>query len=122
MAEEEGRAEVFEPEGVLGVDEAELEAVLFADAAPAFADITEEAEAPDEAVVLAFDADAFRDFSGTFFGVVTIVPSSIYEFQDRHRHVAMQQNSRWKQGFRQGSFHDILLIYRARRSLPKKTG
>ncbi|OKH87001.1 hypothetical protein [Thalassospira sp. TSL5-1] len=76
-------AALFEPEGVFDTDDVEAEAVLFADAAPAFAVSTEEAEAPDEAVVLAFDADAFRDFSGTFFGVVTIVPSSMYEFQDR---------------------------------------
>ena len=69
--------------------------------------MTGESEATAETVLFSLDTDDFSDFAGTLFGVVTIVPSSIYEFQDSHIDVAMQQNSRWKYRKRQGYFREI---------------
>jgi hypothetical protein len=80
---------------------------VFADAAPACPVLTGESEATAETVLFSLDTEDFSDFAGTLFGVVTIVPSSIYEFQDSHIDVAMQQNSRWKYRKRQGYFREI---------------
>jgi hypothetical protein len=108
------------PEGVFDAACTEAPDEFFADAAPAVTVFADESGAAADAVAFALDADGLSDLAGTFFGVVTIVPSSIYEFQDSHIDVAMQQNLRWKRVKRQGYFRDIEFTKHPAREIPLK--